>query len=272
MYIFQEYNKIPKKIKKFPRIYYKSNSGIYELRILWTFLLVPCEFIKIDFYCISFLGPFEQVDILDKQGLEQVITKHRADWVIHLGALLSAIGETNVPLAIQVNIHGAHNVLNLGKLFPPTKWMTKVLSNIFFAWGGGLKSKSNEGNQREITYKTASPHLQRHYGLFDPTFTSTEWVRIGYFSKNQVKIIIYLVYHSQRSWFTIIHSKYYRGIWCKLSTQSNSRHLYTKTQHNLWSGKSSHWIDGRGRVTYSWIQYQLLYEWKGFVTLYNYLS
>lgn len=60
-------------------------------------------------------GPFEQVDILDQRGLRHVVTKHRADWLIHLGALLSAIGENNVPLAIQVNIHGVHNVLNLAK-------------------------------------------------------------------------------------------------------------------------------------------------------------
>jgi threonine 3-dehydrogenase len=60
-------------------------------------------------------GPFEQVDVLDYRGLKRILTNHRADWLIHLGALLSAVGEQNVPLAIQVNIHGVHNVLNLAK-------------------------------------------------------------------------------------------------------------------------------------------------------------
>ena len=54
---------------------------------------------------------------MDYRGLKRILTKHRADWLIHLGALLSAVGEANVPLAIQVNIHGVHNVLNLGKIF-----------------------------------------------------------------------------------------------------------------------------------------------------------
>ena len=31
---------------------------------------------------------------------------HRIDWLVHFSALLSAVGENNVPLAIRVNIEG----------------------------------------------------------------------------------------------------------------------------------------------------------------------
>ena len=31
---------------------------------------------------------------------------HRIDWMVHFSALLSAVGENNVPLAIRVNIEG----------------------------------------------------------------------------------------------------------------------------------------------------------------------
>ena len=31
---------------------------------------------------------------------------YRIDWMVHFSALLSAVGENNVPLAIRVNIEG----------------------------------------------------------------------------------------------------------------------------------------------------------------------
>ena len=31
---------------------------------------------------------------------------YRIDWLVHFSALLSAVGENNVPLAIRVNIEG----------------------------------------------------------------------------------------------------------------------------------------------------------------------
>jgi threonine 3-dehydrogenase len=42
---------------------------------------------------------------------------HRIDWLIHFSALLSAVGEQNVPLAVRVNIEGMHNVMELAKQY-----------------------------------------------------------------------------------------------------------------------------------------------------------
>ncbi len=42
---------------------------------------------------------------------------HRIDWIVHFSALLSAVGENNVPLAIRVNIEGLHNVMELSKQY-----------------------------------------------------------------------------------------------------------------------------------------------------------
>ena len=39
----------------------------------------------------------------------------RIDWIVHFSALLSAVGENNVPLAVRVNIEGLHNVMELSK-------------------------------------------------------------------------------------------------------------------------------------------------------------
>uniref|UniRef100_A0A1A9UM07 NAD-dependent epimerase/dehydratase domain-containing protein n=1 Tax=Glossina austeni TaxID=7395 RepID=A0A1A9UM07_GLOAU len=46
-------------------------------------------------------GPYIFADILDFKGLQKIVVDHRVDWLIHFSALLSAVGEQNVPLAIQ---------------------------------------------------------------------------------------------------------------------------------------------------------------------------
>lgn len=46
-------------------------------------------------------GPYIFADILDFKGLQKIVVDHRIDWLIHFSALLSAVGEQNVPLAVR---------------------------------------------------------------------------------------------------------------------------------------------------------------------------
>lgn len=62
-------------------------------------------------------GPYIFADILDFKGLQKIVVNHRIDWLIHFSALLSAIGEQNVPLAVRVNIEGVHNIIELAKQY-----------------------------------------------------------------------------------------------------------------------------------------------------------
>ncbi|XP_074640727.1 L-threonine 3-dehydrogenase, mitochondrial-like [Tubulanus polymorphus] len=62
-------------------------------------------------------GPYLYADILDFKNLQEIIVTQRIDWVIHFSALLSAVGEHNVPLAMRVNIEGVHNILELAKQY-----------------------------------------------------------------------------------------------------------------------------------------------------------
>uniref|UniRef100_A0A0K8WG63 L-threonine 3-dehydrogenase, mitochondrial n=1 Tax=Bactrocera latifrons TaxID=174628 RepID=A0A0K8WG63_BACLA len=62
-------------------------------------------------------GPYIFADILDFKGLQKIVVDNRIDWLIHFSALLSAIGEQNVPLAVRVNIEGVHNVIELAKQY-----------------------------------------------------------------------------------------------------------------------------------------------------------
>nr|CAD7200429.1 unnamed protein product [Timema douglasi] len=63
------------------------------------------------------VGPYIFADVLDFKGLQKIVVMHRIDWIIHFSALLSAVGEQNVPLAVRVNIEGAHNVIELAKQY-----------------------------------------------------------------------------------------------------------------------------------------------------------
>ena len=60
-------------------------------------------------------GPFLFADVLDFKCLQEIVVNQRIDWLVHFSALLSAVGENNVPLAVRVNIEGLHNVIELSK-------------------------------------------------------------------------------------------------------------------------------------------------------------
>jgi nucleoside-diphosphate-sugar epimerase len=67
-------------------------------------------------------GPFEVLDVLDKEALEKVIAKHNIGEVYLLAALLSATAEKNPDFAWRLNMEGLFNVLELAK----AKKITKV--------------------------------------------------------------------------------------------------------------------------------------------------
>ena len=60
-------------------------------------------------------GPYVYADVLDFKGLQEIVVNNDIDLVIHMSAILSAVGENNVPLALRINIEGVHNVLELAK-------------------------------------------------------------------------------------------------------------------------------------------------------------
>jgi len=62
-------------------------------------------------------GPFIFADVLDFKCLQEIVVNKRIDWIVHFSALLSAVGENNVPLAVRVNIEGLHNVMELAKQY-----------------------------------------------------------------------------------------------------------------------------------------------------------
>ena len=76
--------------------------------------MCTCSFF---YYIFSQTGPYLYADILDFKNLQEIIVNNSIDWIVHFSALLSAVGEQNVPLAMRVNIEGLHNVLEIAKQY-----------------------------------------------------------------------------------------------------------------------------------------------------------
>ena len=92
---------------------------------------VDLEFnVDISFF-LCLLGPYVYADILDFKNLQEIIVNNSIDWIVHFSALLSAIGEQNIPLAMRVNIEGLHNVLELSKQYRLKLFVPSTIGKIF---------------------------------------------------------------------------------------------------------------------------------------------
>lgn len=60
-------------------------------------------------------GPFEPINILDKDNMGKVIDKYKINTVVNLAAILSATGEKTPDLCYNVNMNGLYNILELAR-------------------------------------------------------------------------------------------------------------------------------------------------------------
>jgi len=60
-------------------------------------------------------GPYEKLDVMDKDAIFSVIKKHKITHVYHLAALLSATAEKNPMFGWQLNMDSLLHVLNIAK-------------------------------------------------------------------------------------------------------------------------------------------------------------
>ena len=60
-------------------------------------------------------GVYESVDVLDAKKLGEVCRKHDINQILHLAAILSAVGESKPQLAYDINMNGLFNVLEVAR-------------------------------------------------------------------------------------------------------------------------------------------------------------
>jgi len=66
-------------------------------------------------------GPFEIMDITDKDVIEKVVKKYEIDTIYNMAAILSAAGEKNPLICWNVNINGLYNVLEVARKYEITR-------------------------------------------------------------------------------------------------------------------------------------------------------
>lgn len=89
--------------------------------------VVACDIRRPD-YDTKNAGPFEFVNVLDKENLKAIFTKYKPTQVYLLAALLSATGEQNPKLAWDLNMNGLLNVLDFAIDFGTKKiyWPSSI--------------------------------------------------------------------------------------------------------------------------------------------------
>ncbi len=77
--------------------------------------VIASDLIKKDVPAVIDGGCFEQLDVLDAGRLAAICSQHKIDTIIHLAAILSAVGEEKPQLAFNVNLSGLYNVLEVAR-------------------------------------------------------------------------------------------------------------------------------------------------------------
>ena len=62
-------------------------------------------------------GPFELLDVLDRDGIARLMQQYRFTQIYHLAAILSAVGEAKPHMAWDLNMNGLLNVLEAAREF-----------------------------------------------------------------------------------------------------------------------------------------------------------
>jgi len=60
-------------------------------------------------------GPFEFIDVTQRETVEEVVDKYDIDTVYHMAAVLSAVGENKPQLAWNVNMNGLYTILEIAR-------------------------------------------------------------------------------------------------------------------------------------------------------------
>lgn len=89
--------------------------------------VVACDIRRPD-YDIKNSGPFEFVNVLERDTLNTIFQKYKPTQVYLLAALLSATGEQNPKLAWDLNMNGLLNVLELALVYKTAKvyWPSSI--------------------------------------------------------------------------------------------------------------------------------------------------
>jgi nucleoside-diphosphate-sugar epimerase len=95
-------------------------------------------------------GPFYFINVTDRASVEEVVNRHDIDTIVHMAAILSAVGEKNPTLAWDVNMNGLYNILECAKDHD----MARVIVPSSIAVFGPETPRDNTPNETVLKPKT----------------------------------------------------------------------------------------------------------------------
>ncbi len=115
LYLYQIYHKMKDVILVVGSSGQIGSELVMELREIYGDNNVIASDIRLPSARIMGTGPFEELDILDKNRLHEIVKKHKVSQVYLLAALLSATAEKDIEFGWKLNIRSHSNVLDLAK-------------------------------------------------------------------------------------------------------------------------------------------------------------
>ncbi|MFQ5856946.1 MAG: NAD-dependent epimerase/dehydratase family protein [Anaerolineae bacterium] len=113
-------------------------------------------------------GPFEFIDVTQRETAERVVREYEIDTIYHMAAILSAVGEKKPHLAWDVNLNGLYNILELARQYRLTQVFCPSSMAVF-----GPKTPRNDTSQETILQPTTMYGITKVAGelLSDYYFT-----------------------------------------------------------------------------------------------------
>jgi len=88
--------------------------------------------------------------VVNKENYTKIVKEEKVDYIVHLAAILSSLGEAHPELAYDVNVTGAYNAMNIARDYKTQLFIPSTIG----AFGGDVFIKENTPNDSVLQPKT----------------------------------------------------------------------------------------------------------------------
>ena len=93
---------------------------------------------------------YEKLDVTDRARYEQLVKDHKIDYIVHLAAIISSLGEKNFDLAYDINVNATKHVFDIARAHKCQVYLPSSIA----VFGGDAFNKDNTSNDAVTQPKT----------------------------------------------------------------------------------------------------------------------